>query len=162
MNVWIICLVPHSIDKIEAVQTSCQDQPGLRLSWTSPQSDLPIQHYAVTHAVHGVITGNITTVTPNVTVCNLPMGILHEVSTVAVSALGSGREGAWTTVRTPTGNTIVYSVNVFQMCILLLLYIHIECTLYKYKYYNRVISLFGYHLLYIARCGWWSELTMST
>ena len=119
-NIILLYLVPHSIDKIEAVKMSCLGQAGLRLSWTKPQSDLPIQYYAVTYAVGDVITGNITTITPNVTICNLPMGILHEVSIVAVSTLGYGRKDAWT-VRSPTGNTTVYSINVFQVCTYIIL-----------------------------------------
>ena len=69
------------------------NQPSLRVTWSAPSSERPIQHYQVDYRV--VTSGSWSTWSPNptstsVTLTGLQRGTTYQVRVRAVSDVGNG------------------------------------------------------------------------
>ena len=70
--------------------------PALSVSWSPPQSDLPILHYTISYSLRdsGAVT-NITTTDTRVLITKLSIGATYQVAVTARSALGEGPRSVW-------------------------------------------------------------------
>ena len=71
-------------------------RPALSVSWSPPQSDLPILHYTVSYSLRdsGAVT-NITTTGTRVLITKLSIGTTYQVAVSARSDLGEGPRSVW-------------------------------------------------------------------
>ena len=88
--------VPSFITALSVSPTESAHRPALSVSWSPPQSDLPILHYTVTYSLRdsGAVT-NITTTSTHVLIPELSIGATYQVAVTARSALGEGPRSVW-------------------------------------------------------------------
>ena len=77
-------------------------QPALHVTWTAPESDLPILRYKVEYEKSGTFRSSESTTSgsppaTSITLTGLATGTEYSVKVRAVSALG---DGEWSTVQT--------------------------------------------------------------
>ena len=85
--------VPAKVTGVSVSPMLTSNQPSLRVTWSAPSSERPIQHYQVDYRVG--TSGSWSTWSPNptstsVTLTGLQRGFNYQVRVRAVSDIGSG------------------------------------------------------------------------
>ena len=88
--------VPSFISALSVSPTVSAHRPALSVSWSPPQSDLPILNYTISYSLRdsGAVT-NITTTDTRVLITKLSIGATYQVAVTARSALGEGPRSVW-------------------------------------------------------------------
>ena len=88
--------VPSFISALSVSPTVSAHRPALSVSWSPPQSDLPILNYTISYSLRdsGAVT-NITTTGTRVLITKLSIGATYQVAVTARSALGEGPRSVW-------------------------------------------------------------------
>ena len=109
--------VPSLVSPPSVSPTESARHPALSVSWSPPQSDLPIQHYTVSYSLRdsGPVT-NITANSINLLIGKLKIGATYKVAVTARSALGEGRRSVWVY---QTTHSREYTMSTFATCSLL-------------------------------------------
>ena len=112
--------VPSLVSPPSVSPTESARHPALSVSWSPPQSDLPIQYYTVSYSLRdsGPVT-NITTTSISLLIANLKIGATYQVAVTARSALGEGPRSVWVH---QTTHSREYAVSTLATCPLHILY----------------------------------------
>ena len=95
VEIYFHCTVPSQVTVVAVSKAIRSGKPALSVTWTAPQSDVPISHYQVEYrrsgtnwrAANAVSTGSTTSTLLE----SLDAGTVFEVRIRAVSAIGNGR-----------------------------------------------------------------------
>ena len=159
-----ICPVPSQVTGVSVSKAIHSGRPALRVTWTAPQSDVPISQYQVEYKKRSTDWRPASPVSPGSTTSTLlealDAGTVYEVHIRAVSAIGNGtwsRENLETTYKSElcsefklvenasdkTGNSLgIMSQNLCEQLILRIDHIHeyFACELFwlqsYYTYYT--------------------------
>ena len=92
----LICTVPSQVSGVAVSKATRSGKPALSVTWTTPQSDVPISQYQVEYRINGsrlwrmvmpISPGSITSTLLEA----LDAGTVYKVRIRAVSAIGNGR-----------------------------------------------------------------------
>ena len=97
------CTVPSRVTGVDVSKATSSGKPALGVTWTTPQSDVPISHYQVEYRRRGTNWRTANPVFLGSTTFTLlealDAGTLYKVRIRAVSAIGNG---TWSEVQSET------------------------------------------------------------
>jgi len=103
MGLYFHCTVTSQVTGVAVSKAIHSGKPALSVTWTTPQSDVPISQYQVEYRRSGTNWRAASPVSPGSTTSTLlealDAGTVYEVRIRAVSAIGSG---TWSRVESET------------------------------------------------------------
>ena len=100
---YFYCIAPSKVTGVTVSKAIHSWKPALRVTWTAPQSDVPISQYQLEYRRSGTNWRAASPVSPGSTTSTLlealDAGTVYEVRIRAVSAIGSG---TWSRVESET------------------------------------------------------------
>ena len=103
MKSYFYCTVPSQVTGVAVSKAIHSGRPALRVTWTTPQSNVTISQYQVEYRRSGTNWRAASPVSPGSTTSTLlealDAGTVYEVHIRAVSAIGNGR---WSEVESET------------------------------------------------------------
>ena len=121
--------VPSLVSPPSVSPTESARHPALSVSWSPPQSDLPIQYYTISYLLtdSGPVT-NITTTSISLLIANLKIGATYQVAVSARSALGEGPRSVWVH---QTTHSREYTMSTSATCPFAYCIVHVIAFLYS-------------------------------